>query len=101
MFGWFDEGLSHNRNQETTREYLLKPMGSGTRWIKEYELDVVLVPLGLLLLVVYHVKLGYRMWKAPTTTMVGLNKVIMQSWVHTTLKVKRKGKKTQKTHTKF
>ena len=68
----------------------MRAMGSGRRWIKEYELDVVLVPLGLFLLVVYHAKLGYRMWKAPTTTMVGLNKVIMQSWVHTTLKVKRK-----------
>lgn len=57
----------------------------GNNWKLEC-LDTVLVPLGILMLLIYHVRLAFRVWKAPSTTVLGLHHLALQAWVHSTLK---------------
>lgn len=49
-------------------------------------LDALLVPLGLLMLIIYHIRLAYKIWKTPSSTILGLNHLALQAWVHATLK---------------
>uniref|UniRef100_A0A1D1YHQ9 tRNA(Met) cytidine acetyltransferase TmcA n=1 Tax=Anthurium amnicola TaxID=1678845 RepID=A0A1D1YHQ9_9ARAE len=45
-------------------------------------LDYALVPLGLLVLVAYHIWLVRRVRKQPTTTVMGVNAINRRLWVH-------------------
>ncbi|KAK5777836.1 hypothetical protein F383_20144 [Gossypium arboreum] len=47
---------------------------------KQY-LDWVLVPMGILLMVAYHVWLLYRILKHPTKTVIGVNAINRRFWV--------------------
>jgi hypothetical protein len=61
--------------------------------IEEYELDLVLVPLGLLLLAAYHARLGYRMLRKAASggaARAGLNRGAIRAWVNATMKVKKR-----------
>lgn len=51
-------------------------------WNHAY-LDMILVPFGLLLLVLYHAQLIYRVWKFPASTVIGVNQINRQVWVRT------------------
>ncbi|MCO5599195.1 hypothetical protein L7F22_053295 [Adiantum nelumboides] len=57
----------------------------GHEWKAVY-LDALLVSVGMAMLVVYHGRLAYRVWKAPCTTEIGLYHTALQAWAHTTLK---------------
>ncbi|KAH7352540.1 hypothetical protein KP509_19G050900 [Ceratopteris richardii] len=46
-------------------------------------LDVVLVPSGLLVLLLYHGQLAYRIWKHPNSTVIGVNDLNRRVWVCT------------------
>lgn len=50
-------------------------------------LDYVLVPLGLGLMVAYHLWLLYMVVKHPTKTVIGINSVNRRAWVHTMMEV--------------
>ena len=50
-------------------------------------LDVLLVPSGLLILIIYHCQLTYRVHAFPTTTVIGINQINRQVWVQTMMKV--------------
>ena len=50
-------------------------------------LDFVLVPSGLLLMVVYHVWLFYRIMKHPTKTVIGINAINRRFWVQAMMEV--------------
>uniref|UniRef100_A0A0D9V476 DUF599 domain-containing protein n=1 Tax=Leersia perrieri TaxID=77586 RepID=A0A0D9V476_9ORYZ len=49
--------------------------------VREEKLDLVLVPLGLAVLAVYHVWLLYAVLRHPTRTVVGLNALARKRWV--------------------
>ncbi|XVF53854.1 hypothetical protein PTKIN_Ptkin05aG0132400 [Pterospermum kingtungense] len=49
--------------------------------MEEDKLDFLLVPIGLLLLALYHVWLLYTILKHPTTTVIGLNAESRYQWV--------------------
>ncbi|XP_058085541.1 uncharacterized protein LOC131233005 [Magnolia sinica] len=51
--------------------------------MKKQDLDLVLVPLGLFIMVAYHIWLFYRVLKHPTETVVGLNSINRRVWVRT------------------
>lgn len=51
-------------------------------WNHAY-LDMALVPLGLLMLLIYHGQLVYRVCKFPATTVIGVNQFNRQVWVRT------------------
>lgn len=44
---------------------------------------MALVPAGLLMLLIYHAQLVYRVCKFPTTTVIGINQINRQVWVRT------------------
>ncbi|KAM7267206.1 hypothetical protein ACFE04_009372 [Oxalis oulophora] len=50
---------------------------------KKTVLDLVLVPLGLFVLVAYHIWLYYIIVKRPSKTVIGVNAVIRRFWVRT------------------
>ncbi|KAI5063381.1 hypothetical protein GOP47_0021928 [Adiantum capillus-veneris] len=50
---------------------------------KGYVLEVVLVPAGVLLLLLYHARLLYRLRCSPTATVIGVNQINRQVWVRT------------------
>ncbi|XP_042392116.1 uncharacterized protein LOC121983227 [Zingiber officinale] len=54
-------------------------------WRKGY-LDLVLVPLGLLLPLVYHLWLWYRVRSKPLHTIIGINSVGRRLWVEAVMK---------------
>ncbi|KAG6504813.1 uncharacterized protein LOC121985565 [Zingiber officinale] len=54
-------------------------------WRKGY-LDLVLVPLGLLLPLVYHLWLWYRVRSKPLHTIIGINSVGRRLWVEAMMK---------------
>ncbi|XP_040385954.1 uncharacterized protein LOC102723009 [Oryza brachyantha] len=49
--------------------------------VREEKLDLVLVPLGLAVLAVYHAWLLYAVLRHPTRTVVGLNALARKRWV--------------------
>ncbi|XP_010941112.1 uncharacterized protein [Elaeis guineensis] len=51
--------------------------------MRKEELDLVLVPVGLTVMVSYHLWLLYRVIKHPTTTVIGINAINRRIWVHT------------------
>ncbi|CAD5194381.1 unnamed protein product [Musa acuminata subsp. burmannicoides] len=51
--------------------------------MEKQDLDFVLVPLGLLSLVAYHLWLLYRISRHPTTTVIGINAINRRIWVQT------------------
>ncbi|KAI5073527.1 hypothetical protein GOP47_0011540 [Adiantum capillus-veneris] len=57
----------------------------GQEWKSVY-LDAVLVSVGMVMLLSYHARLAYRVWKAPYTTEIGLYHLALQAWAHSTLK---------------
>ncbi|MCO5549942.1 hypothetical protein L7F22_003419 [Adiantum nelumboides] len=50
---------------------------------KESIVDIVLVPAGLLILLLYHAQLAYRIVKHPTSTVIGVNDLNRRAWVRT------------------
>lgn len=50
-------------------------------------LDIVLVPLGIMLLVIYHLYLWHRVRHAPQTTVIGVNHLNRQAWVRNIMSV--------------
>lgn len=55
--------------------------------MEKQDLDFVLVPLGLLSLVAYHLWLLYRITRHPTTTVIGINAINRRIWVQTMMEV--------------
>lgn len=55
--------------------------------MEQDKLDFLLVPIGLLLLVLYHVWLLYTIVKNPTTTVIGLNAKSRYQWVFAMMSV--------------
>ncbi|XP_058085396.1 uncharacterized protein LOC131232897 [Magnolia sinica] len=51
--------------------------------MKKEDLDLVLIPLGLSLMVAYHVWLFHRVLTRPTETVMGLNAINRRIWVQT------------------
>ena len=51
-------------------------------------LDAVLVPLGLSVLLAYHVYLLYVIRRHPLQTVIGANNVNRRAWVRSIMKVK-------------
>ncbi|XP_072975187.1 uncharacterized protein [Typha angustifolia] len=51
--------------------------------MKKEDLDIILVPLGLAILVVYHLWLVYRIRFQPTRTVIGINAINRRIWVQT------------------
>ena len=51
-------------------------------------LDVVLVPVGVLMLLVYQAQLVYRVRYHPTTTVLGINHINRQAWVRVMMQVR-------------
>ncbi|XP_073012415.1 uncharacterized protein [Typha latifolia] len=49
--------------------------------MKKEDLDFVLVPLGLTIMVAYHVWLVYRVLRHPTKTVIGINAINRRIWV--------------------
>ena len=49
-------------------------------------LDVVLVPLGLLLMASYHIWLWHKVRTRPETTIIGINAHGRRFWVHALLR---------------
>ncbi|KAJ3692632.1 hypothetical protein LUZ60_011727 [Juncus effusus] len=49
--------------------------------MKKEELDYVLVPVGIFILLGYHLWLLYRILKHPTTTVIGINSMNRRLWV--------------------
>lgn len=53
------------------------------KWfVKGKELDIVLVPLGMGLLLAYHVWLVFTIVKNPKRTVIGLNIESRHKWIH-------------------
>jgi len=50
-------------------------------------LDLILVPSGLLLMLVYHLWLFYRIMKHPTKTVIGVNAINRRFWVQAMMEV--------------
>lgn len=50
-------------------------------------LDYVLVPMGILLMVAYHLWLFYRIVKHPTKTVIGVNAINRRFWVRAMMEV--------------
>lgn len=50
--------------------------------MREQLLDYTLVPLGLLIMVAYHVWLLHKIIKTPTKTIVGIHAINRRLWVH-------------------
>jgi hypothetical protein len=50
-------------------------------------MDALLVPAGLLLLIVYHCMLAYRVHTYPASTVVGINQINRQLWLRTMMQV--------------
>ncbi|KAM3381667.1 hypothetical protein P3S68_007240 [Capsicum galapagoense] len=46
------------------------------------DLDYVLVPVGLLFMIAYHIWLFHRILKHPVRTVIGINSINRQFWVH-------------------
>lgn len=57
----------------------------GNEWKSVY-LDALLVPVGMLLLLGYHARLAYRIWKAPCSTEIGLYHLALQAWADSIVK---------------
>ncbi|MBA0564022.1 hypothetical protein Golob_008980 [Gossypium lobatum] len=57
---------------------------------KQY-LDCVLVPMGILLMVAYHLWLLYRILKHPTKTVIGINAINRRFWVQAMMEDGSKG----------
>lgn len=55
--------------------------------MQKYALDYTLVPLGLLVMAVYHMWLLRRILRHPTTTVIGINAVNRRLWVHAMMEV--------------
>ncbi|RZS16505.1 hypothetical protein BHM03_00048504 [Ensete ventricosum] len=55
--------------------------------MEKQDLDFVLVPLGLLSMVAYHLWLLYRIARHPTTTVIGINAINRRIWVRTMMEV--------------
>lgn len=49
--------------------------------MEEKEIDYVLVPLGLGVMILYHIWLVYTLLKYPTRTVMGLNSQSRNQWV--------------------
>lgn len=49
--------------------------------VREEDLDLVLVPLGLAVVAGYHLWLLYAILRHPTRTVVGLNALARKRWV--------------------
>ncbi|XP_057843423.1 uncharacterized protein LOC131052815 [Cryptomeria japonica] len=60
-------------------------MGETRSWVKGH-LDIILVPVGVLMLVAYHCRLLYRILKTPNTTFIGLNAINRRAWVNANMK---------------
>lgn len=56
------------------------------RWKEEY-LDLILVPIGLLIMFSYHLFLLYRYLKFPDTTVMGCEDHYKRVWVEKTMQV--------------
>ncbi|EEF37500.1 hypothetical protein RCOM_0723840 [Ricinus communis] len=50
--------------------------------MEEAKLDYVLVPMGILLMAMYHCWLLFALFKYPRTTVIGLNAESRHQWVH-------------------
>ncbi|KAJ0790100.1 hypothetical protein HanPI659440_Chr05g0211141 [Helianthus annuus] len=55
--------------------------------MEEKDLDFVLVPVGLLVMAVYHVWLLYRIRRKPVRTVVGMNAINRRFWVSSMMEV--------------
>eukprot|EP00249_Psilotum_nudum_P015605 c25422_g1_i1 orf=418-1134(+) len=53
---------------------------------REGDMDRILVPAGVFLLLAYHSRLVYRVLKFPTTTIIGLNQINRRAWVYHMMK---------------
>lgn len=51
-------------------------------------LDCILVPVGILTMVAYHIWLLHRIIKHPTNTIVGVNAISRRFWVHSMMEVR-------------
>ncbi|KAG9148428.1 hypothetical protein Leryth_016922 [Lithospermum erythrorhizon] len=50
--------------------------------MKEKELDLILVPLGMVILVLYHIWLLYTITRNPRRTVIGINAETRHKWVY-------------------
>lgn len=50
-------------------------------------LDYVLVPVGLLLMLAYHLWLLHRILKHPSHTVIGINSINRQFWIRAMMEV--------------
>ncbi|CAK9182967.1 unnamed protein product [Ilex paraguariensis] len=73
---------SSNRERERERAMALT-------WRKAY-LDIVLVPIGLLIMLGYHLFLLYRVLKLPQTTVIGYENHNKRAWVERMMQVEAK-----------
>ncbi|MFS7939885.1 hypothetical protein Hanom_Chr05g00457191 [Helianthus anomalus] len=55
--------------------------------MEEKDLDFVLVPVGLLVMAVYHVWLLYQIRRKPVRTVVGMNAINRRFWVSSMMEV--------------
>lgn len=55
---------------------------------REYYLDVILVPLGLLITIAYHVWLWHKVRTQPSSTVIGINAHGRRFWVPAMMKVR-------------
>lgn len=55
--------------------------------MKKQILDFVLVPLGLCVMIAYHIWLFYRIAKHPMKTVIGINVVNRKIWVRAMMQV--------------
>lgn len=56
--------------------------------MEEELIDFMLVPLGLVAMVAYHIWLFYRIVKHPTKTVIGVNAINRRFWVRAMMEVK-------------
>ncbi|GLJ25943.1 hypothetical protein SUGI_0497320 [Cryptomeria japonica] len=60
-------------------------MGEKSAWVESH-LDIVLVPAGFLMLVIYHGCLLHKILTHPQATFVGINTIHRQAWVQAIMK---------------
>jgi K+-transporting ATPase A subunit len=54
---------------------------------RKYYLDMILVPLGFMIIIGYHVWLWHKVRTQPSSTIIGINTHGRRSWVPSMLKV--------------
>lgn len=64
-----------------------KPPNKLTMEWKNYYLDVILIPLGLLLTFTYHAWLWYKVKTRPLATIIGVNAAVRRPWIAAMLAV--------------